>query len=103
MEKKELNREVELKALGDDKVQKLNAVNNQLIQQLEMFKKEYEKLLHKYQKVNNEAFYKRLDYLFKVIDGEARNTFPHDFTEACRSEIIELLTIPEKEEDKKGE
>lgn len=42
--------------------------------------------------------FKRLDYLFKVIEFE--NKFPKEFTSKCLIEIQELITIPDKEETK---
>lgn len=40
---------------------------------------------------------KRLDYLFKVLDHVA--VFDVEFTDKCVAEIMQLMTIPEKQEE----
>ena len=39
---------------------------------------------------------RRLDYLFKVLDHVA--LFDVDFVDNCTAEIVQLMTIPEKQE-----
>lgn len=39
--------------------------------------------------------FKRLDYLFKVLENAPN--FSYEFVESCASEIKEILTIPDSE------
>lgn len=57
----------------------LKSMNNQLIMQL--------------QQVNMGNLFKRLDYLFKVV--ELREAFNADFAKRCADEIEEHMTPPE--------
>lgn len=41
--------------------------------------------------------FKRLDYLFKIIENE--NKFEKDFVDNCIAEIVEIITIKEDTED----
>ena len=60
----------------------LKGVNNQLLMQL--------------QQMNMGNLFKRLDYLFKVI--ESGNMFKQYFLEKCIAEVESLMTVPEQEE-----
>lgn len=54
------------------------------------------------QKANLSNMFKRLDYLFKVVENG--HMFKQDFLEKCIAEIEELMTVPEEvEEDNKEE
>ena len=53
-------------------------------------------LYAKLQEANMVNMFKRLDYLFKVVEN-ARN-FPTEFTTKCITEIMDLMTVPETEE-----
>ena len=50
---------------------------------------------------NMSNMFKRLDYLFKVVDNG--HMFKQDFLEKCIAEIEEIMTVPEVEEDNKEE
>lgn len=56
-------------------------------------------LYMKLQAANMSNIFKRLDYLFKVVENG--HMFQQDFLEKCIAEIEELLTVPE--EDNKEE
>jgi hypothetical protein len=59
-------------------------------------------LYMKLQAANMGNMFKRLDYLFKVV--ESGHMFKQDFLEKCIAEIEELMTVPEEvEEDNKEE
>lgn len=61
-------------------------------------------LYSKLQTVNMTNMFKRLDYLFKIVENG--HAFKPDFLERCVEEIEEIITIPEeedKEEDTKTE
>ena len=54
------------------------------------------------QKSNMTNMFKRLDYLFKVVENG--HMFKQDFLEKCITEIEEIMTVPEEtEEDDKEE
>lgn len=53
-------------------------------------------LFAKLQELNMANVFKRLDYLFKVI--ESGHMFKQDFLEKCIAEIESLMTVPEQEE-----
>ena len=58
-------------------------------------------LYMKLQDANMNNIFKRLDYLFKVVENG--HMFKQDFLEKCIAEIEELMTVPEVEEDNKEE
>ena len=53
-------------------------------------------LYRKLQEANMSNMFKRLDYLFAVVENRA--AFPEDFTKKCIDEIVNSMTIPEAEE-----
>ena len=57
-------------------------------------------LYMKLQATNMSNMFKRLDYLFKVVENG--HMFKQDFLEKCIAEIEELMTVPE-ETDKEEE
>jgi hypothetical protein len=59
-------------------------------------------LYMKLQAANMSNMFKRLDYLFKVVENG--HMFKQDFLEKCITEIEELITVPEEvEKDKEDE
>ena len=50
----------------------------------------------KLQEANMNNLFKRLDFLFKVLETE--HMFPLDFVKKCTDEIKSILTIPEEGE-----
>lgn len=58
-------------------------------------------LFAKLQELNMANMFKRLDYLFKVI--ESGHMFKQDFLEKCIAEIESLITIPKQEEESEVE
>ena len=73
--------------------EQLNNACNQLFQQ-------NQQLLHKIQEINAVNMFKRLDYLFKVVELAA--TFKDaDFVNSCIDEIKEAMTPAPEEENKK--
>ena len=49
------------------------------------------------QKSNMTNMFKRLDYLFKVVENG--HMFKQDFLEKCIAEIEEIMTVPEEVEE----
>lgn len=54
-------------------------------------------LYKRLQEANMTNAFKRLDYLFAVIEN--KTAFPKDFVEQCVSEIVISMTIPEEKEE----
>lgn len=52
-------------------------------------------LFAKLQELNMTNIFKRLDYLFKVVENG--HMFEQDFLEKCIAEIESLMTVPEQE------
>lgn len=46
------------------------------------------------QQQNMSNMFRRLDYLFKVIENSP--AFPADFIDKCVAEIIDVMTVPEE-------
>ena len=51
----------------------------------------------KIQELNMVNMFKRLDYLFKVVENG--HMFKQDFLEKCVAEIESIMTVPEQEEE----
>lgn len=49
------------------------------------------------QQADMSNMFKRLDYLFKVIENI--DYFPSEFGEHCKEEIVDIMTIPTKEKE----
>lgn len=54
-------------------------------------------LFAKLQELNMANVFKRLDYLFKVVENG--HMFKQDFFEKCIAEIESIMTVPEQEEE----
>lgn len=54
-------------------------------------------LYMKLQAANMSNMFKRLDYLFKVVENG--HMFKQDFLEKCITEIEEIMTVPEETEE----
>ena len=90
LEKYELTLEeldFEVDGLSDEE---LENVAHQLSEQVRQ-------LYTKLQEANMINIFKRLDYLFKVVEHSSK--FDIEFLEKCISEIQEILTIPENKEE----
>ena len=57
-------------------------------------------LYMKLQAANMSNMFKRLDYLFKVVENG--HIFKQDFFEKCIAEIEEIMTVPEETDKKEG-
>lgn len=73
----------------------------QLEQVAHQLSEQARQLYSQLQKSNMTNMFKRLDYLFKVVENG--HIFKQDFFEKCIAEIEELMTVPEVEEDNKEE
>lgn len=62
---------------------------------VEALKSQNAQLIHQLQGANLNNMFKRLDYLFKVVENAAM--FDEAFVDQCIAEIKELMTPPEEE------
>lgn len=71
----------------------------QLEQIANQYSEQARQLYLKLQEANMANMFKRMDYLFKVVENN--KVFSSDFVEKCISEIEELMKLPEetKEEE----
>lgn len=56
-------------------------------------------LYRKLQEANLSNMFKRLDYLFAVIEN--KDAFPDDFVKKCVDEVVSSMTLPEAPENEK--
>ena len=74
----------------------------QLEQVAHQLSEQARQLYSQLQQSNMTNMFKRLDYLFKVVENG--HMFKQDFLEKCIAEIEEIMTVPEEtEEDNKEE
>ena len=73
----------------------------QLEQVAHQLSEQARQLYSQLQKSNMTNMFKRLDYLFKVVENG--HMFKQYFLEKCIAEIEEIMTVPEVEEDNKEE
>lgn len=69
----------------------------QLEQVAHQLSEQARQLYDQLQKANLNNMFKRLDYLFKVI--ESKEAFSHTFYEKCIKEIEEIMTVPEEDKE----
>lgn len=65
-------------------------------------KTQCENIMRRCQFLEEQLMYKRLDYLFKVVDSK-RDTFDPEFIQKCVDEIQVALTIPDNTEESETE
>ena len=87
-------------ATKDERPEKLSY--EQLENVAHQLSEQTKQLYMKLQAANMSNMFKRLDYLFKVVENG--HMFKQDFLEKCIAEIEEIITVPEEtEEDDKEE
>ena len=87
-------------ATKDERPEKLSY--EQLENVAHQLSEQAKQLYMKLQAANMSNMFKRLDYLFKVVENG--HIFKQDFLEKCIAEIEELMTVPEEiDEDNKEE
>lgn len=92
------NQTTERKKLSYEELEK---VCGQLSAQAQQLKNQNQQLINAVRSANLENLYKRLDYLFKVIEENATNKYlSEEFKEQCGSEIELLMARPDSAEDK---
>lgn len=80
----------------EEKEVKKEPTVEQYKQVVEALKSQNTQLMYQLQNANMANLFKRLDYLFKVVENAAM--FDEAFVEQCIAEIKELMTPPETEE-----
>ena len=85
-------------ATKDERPEKLSY--KQLENVAHQLSEQTKQLYMKLQAANMSNMFKRLDYLFKVVENG--HMFKQDFLEKCIAEIEEIMTVPE-ETDKEEE
>ena len=81
-------------ATKDERPEKLSY--EQLENVAHQLSEQTKQLYMKLQAANMSNMFKRLDYLFKVVENG--HMFKQDFLEKCITEIEELMTVPEEVE-----
>lgn len=97
MEEQKKTKEIKMNTEGNQQrepltYEQLNDVCNQLWQQ-------NQQLTKKCQELDNFNMFKRLDYLFKVLDYPT--LFDKKFVSTCAKEIKEIMVIPQETEKKR--
>ena len=70
----------------------------QLEQVAHQLSEQARQLYSQLQKSNMTNMFKRLDYLFKIVENA--HSFDREFVLKCIAEIEDIITIPESKEDK---
>lgn len=90
----EEKKEVKMKAVHkEDRPEKMSY--EQLENVAHQLSEQSKQLYMKLQAANMTNMFKRLDYLFKVVENG--HMFKEDFLNKCISEIEELMTVPEED------
>lgn len=85
--------------MEEKEVVKAEPTIEQYKQAVEALKSQNTQLIYQLQNANMSNLFKRLDYLFKVVENAAM--FDEIFVEKCIMEIKELMTPPEVDEEPK--
>ena len=86
---------VEMKPQGAEQSQKMSY--EQLEQVAHQLSEQARQLYGQLQKANLGNMFKRLDYLFKVVENG--HMFKQDFLDRCVEEIEDIMTVPEEPEN----
>lgn len=87
--------------MEEKEVVKAEPTIEQYKQAIEALKSQNAQLMYQLQGANMVNLFKRLDYLFKVMENAAM--FDEAFVDQCVAEVKELMTPPETEEKDKSE
>lgn len=86
-------------AKGTEQPQKMSY--EQLEQVAHQLSEQARQLYDQLQKSNLNNMFKRLDYLFKVVENG--HMFKQDFLDKCVKEIEDIMTVPEEPENSEEE
>lgn len=90
---------VEMKSSASNKPEKMSY--EQLENIAHQLSEQSKQLYMKLQEANMMNMFKRLDYLFKVVENN--QMFSTEFLNKCIAEIEDIITVPETTEDNKEE
>lgn len=85
---------VDMKPQGNKAEQPQKMSYEQLEQIAHQLSEQARQLYGQLQKANLSNMFKRLDYLFKVVENG--HMFKQDFLEKCINEIEDIMTVPEE-------
>lgn len=88
---------VEMQPVTKETVRPEKMSYEQLEQIAHQLSEQARQLYSQLQKSNMTNMFKRLDYLFKVVENG--HMFKQDFLEKCITEIEEIMTVPEETEE----
>lgn len=91
---------VEMKPTTEDVV-KREKTYEEVVAENNQIKQQAEAMYRQMQQMNMQNIFKRLEFLFKVIEN--RSAFPEEFKNKCILEVVNLLTIPEEQKEVKDE
>ena len=100
MEEKE-GKVVNLNAQNEQETVKKKLSYEELENVAKQLSEQNRQMYMKLQEMNTVNLFKRLDYLFKVLEDNVH--FGNKFVDKCAKEIEEIITIPEEKEEKKEE
>ena len=90
--------EIKDKPVTQDEALTIEEAYKKLKEAYHMAEQQYKMLFEEYKKVSEQAFYKKLEFNFKVIENADK--FNKEFVERISKEIEEALTVQEQEEEK---
>lgn len=92
---------VDMKPQGNKTEQPQKMSYEQLEQIAHQLSEQARQLCGQLQKANLSNMFKRLDYLFKVVENG--HMFKQDFLEKCINEIEDIMTVPEETDSEEEE
>lgn len=99
MANEEKSNQQEVKQLSYDELRKaaseLSMQLQRMSQQFNLERQNHQKEMHELQMFN---MFKRLDFLFKVVENAPM--FPAEFVENITKEVVDLLSLPNEQENK---
>lgn len=81
--------------MGENKEIKKKLTYEELENAAHQLSEQSRQLYKRLQEAEISNLFKRLDYLFKILDFET--FFPRDFVENSAKEIVDIMTIPKEE------
>lgn len=96
MEEKEIKPKMTVEQPKKMSYEELEGIAHQLSEQARNLHNELMSTRQKLNEMNAFNMFKRLDYLFKVLENESK--FASEFVETCSDEIVEILTLPDEDE-----
>lgn len=97
LKEKNMGKVADIKSINESKRSKSEKMTYEQLENVaHQLSEQVRQLYVKLQSNNLSNMFKRLDYLFKIIENGSR--FDDDYVTKCVAEIKELMTVPENEE-----